>query len=189
MSGPPVTVRCFSHLGMTVSDLDASVEFNTRVFGFARLFEDVEPGWARIGLGIGDIQLELFSPRPTAASGNPFDPFYPASLGRPKIAITVVDVEETYQRLVTASVTPLCPVVSTSVSKFFFVADPDGTPTQLHEFLGGQQRCHRTLSVTSANTPDRSGTAPKGRRDTRGNGPNSSPPPLLAALTSVIIPI
>jgi catechol 2,3-dioxygenase-like lactoylglutathione lyase family enzyme len=140
MSGPLVTVRCFSHVGMTVSDLDASVDFYTRVLGFARLFEDVEEGWTRIGLGIGDIQLELFSPKPSTASGDPVDPFYPAHLGRPKIALTVVDVERTYERLVAAGVTPLCPIVTTSVSKFFFIADPDSTPVQLHEFLGGEQR-------------------------------------------------
>jgi Glyoxalase/Bleomycin resistance protein/Dioxygenase superfamily len=40
---------------MTVSDLDASVDLYTPVFGFARLFEIVEEGWARIALGIGVI--------------------------------------------------------------------------------------------------------------------------------------
>jgi hypothetical protein len=42
--------------------------------------------------------------------------------------------------LVAAGVTPLCPIVTTSASKFFFITDPDGTPIQLHQFLGGEQR-------------------------------------------------
>jgi catechol 2,3-dioxygenase-like lactoylglutathione lyase family enzyme len=136
----PVRVRCFSHLGVTVSNLDISVGFYTQVLGFTPLFEDRENGWTRIGLGIGDIQLELFSPRPPAASDQGVDPFYPKELGRPKVALTVDDVEGTYERLVAAGVTPLCPIVTTSASKFFFITDPDGTPIQLHEFLGGQQR-------------------------------------------------
>ena len=134
---PPVDVRCFSHLGITVSDLDLSIDFYTRILGFNRLFENKEEGWTRVGLGIGDIQLELFSPWPGVAGREMIDPFYPQELGRPKIALTVVDVEATYDRLVASGVTPLCPVVTTSMSQFFFITDPDGTPIQLHEFSGG----------------------------------------------------
>jgi catechol 2,3-dioxygenase-like lactoylglutathione lyase family enzyme len=137
---PPVKVRCFSHLGVTVSNLDVSVDFYMRVLGFTRLFKDIENGWSRIGLGIGDIQLELFSPPPPATSDQGINPFYPCELGRPKVALTVDDVAGTYERLVAAGVTPLCPIVTTPASKFFFISDPDGTPIQLHEFLGGQQR-------------------------------------------------
>jgi len=60
-------------------------------------------------------------------------------LGRPKIALTVVDLEGSYERLVAAAITPLCPIVSTSVSRFFFITDPDGTPIQLHEFSGNDR--------------------------------------------------
>ena len=88
---------------------------------------------------MGDILLELFTPHPPPPPGQPADPFYPMELGRPKIALTVVDVEATYERLVAAGITPLCPVVTTSVSQFF-VTDPDGTPIQLHEFTEGRQR-------------------------------------------------
>ena len=140
MSTPPVTVRCLSHLGITVSQLDTSIEFYTQVLGFVRRFEDVQDGWTRVGLAIGDILIELFSPPLTRPPGAPVDPFYPTELGRPKIALTVVDVDATYQRLIAAGITPLCPIISTRVSRFFFITDPDGTPIQLHEFNGGQQR-------------------------------------------------
>ena len=140
MSTPPVTVRCFSHLGITVSQLDTSIEFYTEVLGFVRRFEDVQEGWTRVGLAIGEIQLELFSPLPDQRQGQAVDPFYPTELGRPKIALTVVDVDATYDRLIGAGITPLCPITSTRVSRFFFITDPDGTPIQLHEFSGGQQR-------------------------------------------------
>jgi catechol 2,3-dioxygenase-like lactoylglutathione lyase family enzyme len=67
-STPLVDVRCFSHVGITVSDIDAAVAFYTKILGCAPLFEDVEDGWARVGLAIGDIQLELFSPWPRATN-------------------------------------------------------------------------------------------------------------------------
>ena len=140
MSQPTVNVRCFSHLGITVTDLDRAIDFYTRVLGFNRLFEDIEEGWTRVGLGIGDIQLELFSTWPGANGRPTIDPFYPKELGRPKIALTVFDVEATYARLVASGVTPLCPIVTTSASQFFFITDPDGTPIQLHQFNGGLER-------------------------------------------------
>ena len=140
MNEPAVRVRCFSHLGITVSDLDRSIEFYTEVLGFRRLFENIEEGWTRVGLGIGDIQLELFSPWPEGKAAQTLDPFYPMQLGRPKIALTVFDVEATYEALIGAGFRPLCPIVTTSVSRFFFIADPDGTPIQLHQFNGGLER-------------------------------------------------
>jgi catechol 2,3-dioxygenase-like lactoylglutathione lyase family enzyme len=140
MSAPPVIVKCFSHLGITVSDLDVSVDFYTQVLGFVVCFTDTEEGWTRVGLAIGNTLIELFSRRPGPETGRAVDPFYPMELGRPKIALTVVDVEATYERLVASDITPLCPIISTSVSRFFFITDPDGTPIQLHEFSGGQQR-------------------------------------------------
>ncbi|MBL7502708.1 VOC family protein [Frankia sp. CNm7] len=140
MSTPPVAVTCLSHLGMTVADLDASVSFYERVLGFVRLYSDEQEEWTRVGMASGDMVVELFSRRLAPPSGDVVDPMYPMEFGRPKIALTVVDVEATYTRLVAAGITPLCPVATTRVSRFFFIADPDGTPIQLHEFSGSRQR-------------------------------------------------
>ena len=140
MTPPLVNVACFSHVGITVSDLKASTDFYIGILGFTRLFVNEEDGWARVGLAIGDVQLELFSPWPSTPGRQEINPFYPQELGHPKIALTVSDVEATYGRLVDAGIAPLCPVITTAVSKFFFIADPDGTPIQLHEFKGGEQR-------------------------------------------------
>jgi catechol 2,3-dioxygenase-like lactoylglutathione lyase family enzyme len=140
MTTPLVQVSCFSHAGISVSNLEVSIDFYTRLLGFTPLFRNDEDGWARVGLAIGDIQLELFSPWPGPAQDQEINPFYPMPLGRPKIALTIVDVEGTHARLVAAGITPLCPVVTTAVSQFFFILDPDGTPIQLHEFKGGERR-------------------------------------------------
>lgn len=139
MSSPLVAVECFSHLGMTVSDLDASRAFYTDVLGFIPTYEDVNDDWARVGLSFGDVVLELFSER-RGPDPEPPDPFYVTPYGRPKIALTVVDVDAAHRALGAAGVPVLFPVTTTSVSRFFMVADPDGTPIQLHELSGGRRR-------------------------------------------------
>ena len=83
---PTINVVCFSHVGITVRDLDASLEFYGRLFGFERLFDDVHDEWRRVGLRIGDVQLELFTPVPTRGPGEGIDPYYPMSFGAPKVA-------------------------------------------------------------------------------------------------------
>ena len=139
MDAPLVTVDCFSHLGMTVSDLDASRSFYTELLGFVSLYEDVNDAWSRVGLAHGDVVLELFSTR-RGPDPDPRDPFYVAPYGRPKIALTIVDVDAAYRAVAEAGVAILCPVTETSVSRFFLAADPDGTPIQLHEFRGRPRR-------------------------------------------------
>jgi glyoxylase I family protein len=134
-----VAVDCFSHLGVTVSDLDAARAFYTEVLGFVPAYEDVNDDWTRVGLVCGDVVLELFSER-DGQPPNPPDPFYVAPYGRPKIALTVVDVDASYRALSEAGIPALCAVTTTSVSRFFMIADPDGTPIQLHEFSGGRRR-------------------------------------------------
>jgi catechol 2,3-dioxygenase-like lactoylglutathione lyase family enzyme len=112
-------IRCLSHIGITVNDLRTSVEFYEDVLGFGRQYEyeNASQGWTRIGLSIGDFLVELFSPRPESKAGVEIDPFYPMSWGRPKIALTVSNVEAAYSRVVAAQIPVLCPIVLTSVSK------------------------------------------------------------------------
>ncbi|MCK9929084.1 VOC family protein [Frankia sp. Mgl5] len=140
MDSALVAVKYFSHIGITVTDLAISVQFYSTTLGFRQLFSDIQESWTRIGMGIGDITLELFSPHPGRKTAEAVDSFYPQQFGQPKIALTVADVEATYERLAAAGVTPLCPVTTTRVSRFFFISDPDGTPIQLHEFTGGLHR-------------------------------------------------
>ena len=146
---PDINVMCFSHVGITVRDLEASLEFYGNLFGFELLFDDAHEDWRRVGLRVGEVQLELFGPFPGRKAHDALDPYYPMEFGRPKIALTVSDVDATYGRLVANGIQPLCAVVLTPRSRFFFIADPDGTPIQLHEFLGGELRVtelHRPAS-------------------------------------------
>jgi catechol 2,3-dioxygenase-like lactoylglutathione lyase family enzyme len=45
---PPVNVRRLSHVGITVSDLEASTAFYTQLLGFKRRLLNEEEGWARV---------------------------------------------------------------------------------------------------------------------------------------------
>ena len=105
---PDINVMCFSHVGITVRDLEASLEFYGNLFGFERLFDDGHDDWRRVGLKVGDVQLELFSPFPGRTPHDVLDPYYPMEFGRPKIALTVSDVDATYARLLANGMKPLC---------------------------------------------------------------------------------
>lgn len=135
-----VTVRGFSHLGITVTDLDRSTAFYTEVFGFKVLYENVEAAWKRVGLELDSMVLELFSPHPTGHALPPVDMLYPVPYGRPKIALTVADIDAAHAKLVELGVPLLGPVAETGRSRLLFVLDPDGTPIQLQQFRDGQAR-------------------------------------------------
>jgi catechol 2,3-dioxygenase-like lactoylglutathione lyase family enzyme len=139
MSEPIVQVKCLSHFGITVTDLERSVAFYTGVLGFEKCMENREADWTRIGVRLGDVVLELFSPHPAGPDGV-INPFYPIALGRPKIALTVDDALAAYDRIRAAGIPVLCEVTTTAVSQFFFIQDPDGTPIQLQWFSSGRTR-------------------------------------------------
>jgi glyoxylase I family protein len=145
-----VEVRCLSHVGMTVSDLDRSVGFYRDLFGFRVCYEARDDRWGRVGLGLGDMVLELFSDHPDADRVLPLDMLYPAPYGRPKLALTVEDVNTAYETLISQGVEVLGPVTETGVSQFFFALDPDGTMIQLHQFAGGYERLIEMFPLDTA---------------------------------------
>jgi catechol 2,3-dioxygenase-like lactoylglutathione lyase family enzyme len=135
-----VEVRAFSHVGITVTDVDRSVAFYTEVLGFRVRWHDEHDGWRRVGLAVDSMSLELFSSHPTGQTIDPVDILYPAPYGRPKIALTVADIDAAYAEVIERSVPNLGPVTVTGVSRIFFVLDPDGTLIQLHQFDAGYER-------------------------------------------------
>ena len=136
-----IGARCVSHVGMTVSNLARSVSFYEEL-GFRVRFQADQPTWSRVGMTLdGDgMLLELFSPHHPPAIGRSLDVLYPVEYGRPKIALTVADIEAAYEKVVAMGFLTLGPIEATPVSRLFFVLDPDRTPIQLHSFRDGQAR-------------------------------------------------
>ena len=134
-------VRCVSHVGITVTHLEQSVSFY-EAFGFRVAFRADQPTWSRVGMTLdGDgMLLELFSPYHPPAIGRSLDVLYPVEYGRPKLALTVADIEAAYEKVVAMGFLTLGPIEATAVSRLFFVLDPDRTPIQVHWFRDGQAR-------------------------------------------------
>jgi catechol 2,3-dioxygenase-like lactoylglutathione lyase family enzyme len=149
-----VSVRCLSHVGLTVTDLDRSVAFYTEVLGFTVCMESRGDTWSRIGVALDDTMVELFSPHPTGQFDDPVDLMYPAPYGQPKLALTVWDARGAYEALTARGVPTLGPVAETPVSLVCFVLDPDDTQIQLHQFKAGYARVRDMLKdLNPENTP------------------------------------
>ena len=80
---PDINVVCFSHVGITVSDLEVSA-FYDDLFGFKVLFDHVYGNWRRVGLRVGDVQLELFSPFPGRTGAEALTRITRWNFGRPR---------------------------------------------------------------------------------------------------------
>jgi glyoxylase I family protein len=125
-------VRFFSHVGITVSSVDRGIAFYTDVLGFRVLFQSDHDGWRRVGLTLDEFTLELFSPHPTGQPIDPVDMLYPEPYRRPKVALTVVDIDAAWAELVERGVPVIGPIIDTGATRLFFILDPDGTLIQLH---------------------------------------------------------
>jgi catechol 2,3-dioxygenase-like lactoylglutathione lyase family enzyme len=123
------------------------------VLGFRTCFESRGDRWSRVGLAVDELVLELFSPFPGGSSESP-DMMYPGEYRRPKIALTVADVDAAHAALTAGGVLVLGPVCVTAVSRLIFVLDPDGTMVQLHQFDGGHLRVGNVLGAMAA-APER----------------------------------
>jgi len=57
---------------------------------------------------------------------------YPGPYRRPKVALTVVDIDAAWAELVERGVPVIGPIIDTGATRLFFILDPDGTLIQLH---------------------------------------------------------
>jgi catechol 2,3-dioxygenase-like lactoylglutathione lyase family enzyme len=140
-------IKGMNHVGISVSDLDRSIEFYRDMLGLelagpiipfaGALFEQVmalENPQGRIGfLSNGSLQIELFEFRhPNPA---PKDPNYSvADRGISHFCVEVTDLAATYERLLAAGVRFHCPVLKfQSGIKATYARDPDGNVFELLE--------------------------------------------------------
>lgn len=130
------------HVGLTVTDLDASVAFYRDVVGFEPIGRtEVAGEWfdtlthndgARIDvamLRMGGFVLQLVAYR--AGGGEPLRPAHHRP-GSPHLSIEVDDLDERHARiraLGTHDPTPVVDVMGAGI-RSFYVVDPDGVPVE-----------------------------------------------------------
>lgn len=142
----PLEVERFSHICIGVSDIDRSLEFYRRVFGFDVVFDvDLEgpsleavTGEAgakgrMVGGLLGGTMVELLglgslAGSSDAGSGGP-------RLGYTNISLSVPDLDAAFAQVGALGHEAQPPVEIAGV-RMFFVADPDGTAIEIIEFPG-----------------------------------------------------
>lgn len=140
-------IRGFSHVCVSVSDLERSLAFYRDGLGLRVIF-DVElagPGMESVTgeagahgrmvgcLVPGGVTLELLWFAHRAGTG----PLPRRGTGYTNVSLAVGDLDAAFAALEARGVRPLQRPVEVGGVRMFFVADPDGTPIELIEFPGG----------------------------------------------------
>lgn len=141
----------FCHLTVGVSDMDRALAFYEKL-GFEVVFDQLMSGEAFdaalhasrrqegrvVGGLLGGVMLELM-----ALGGSPPDGSRRRGIiGLQNVALSVVDLDDTYARLVAAGLTPDQEPFEIGGVRMFFVKDPDGTPVELIELPHGSRSAY-----------------------------------------------
>jgi glyoxylase I family protein len=161
MAAPSLEIGGFSHVCISVSDLERSLSFYRDGLGLRVIF-DVElagPGMESVTGEVGargrmvgclvpggvTIELLWFAHRAEPA------PRASRSTGYTNISLGVRDLDAAHAALEARGVRAIQRPVEVGGVRMFFVADPDGTPIELIEFPGGALSSaeHNGVSSTS----------------------------------------
>jgi len=125
------------HVGITVSDLDATTEFYQSVFDCEIIAEfsvdgdafatgvDIENASAEfVHLDLGSVRLELVAYDP---AGDDRSPAALNDAGATHLGVEVDDVDEFYESLPSSAETLSPPQTTATGTKICFLRDPDGT--------------------------------------------------------------
>lgn len=135
----PIPVIACSHVGISVVDVDRSIDFYTRVLGFRVLADPRPGGHNRVLLAVDQFTIELFEGEVGPETMVPEPTTFPAS----KLALTVADIRSAHATALANGVELWGDeVFDTEVSWVFWIRDPDGNGIQLHQFKGGFTRLH-----------------------------------------------
>ncbi len=146
----PLDIRGFSHVCISVADIERSLRFYRDVLGLRVIF-DVELAGSGMEGATGEpgargrmvgclvpgsrvtIELLGFAHRDPAATRKPVR----AAYGYSNVALTVADLALARRQLAAHGVDPLGEPVEVAGVRMFFVRDPDGTPLEIVEFPRG----------------------------------------------------
>lgn len=134
----PIEIQNFSHVVMSVSDLEASVAFYSGLLGLEKIFEQEVPepgkqGGTRSMVGClvgGSMVIEFGANRahPERVDGS----------GSPILAFAVADIEAAHRAVLEAGVKPLMgPREMAPGLMMLFVRDPDGRTIEFAQFPDG----------------------------------------------------
>jgi glyoxylase I family protein len=146
MSG--LALRAFSHVCISVSDVERSLAFYRDVLGLEVIF-DVQLAGAGMESATGEagargrmvgckvpgngvtIELLGFAHRAEAK------PARPGALGYTNVSLSVDDLDAAHATLAARGLASLQAPIDVGGVRMFFVADPDGTPIEIIEFPRG----------------------------------------------------
>jgi len=127
-------LRRIDHTTITVRDLSHSVEFYTRLLGFAVDHEMwiPESNLRIVFLRLGDTMIELFGvPRTTGAAMSDVNEV----VGYKHICLLAESVDDEYRRLSQAGVSFRIPPTTVQDVRIAFCKDPDGMDIELIQYL------------------------------------------------------
>jgi lactoylglutathione lyase len=129
---PLVYPKGLSHLAIRVSDLDRSVEFYTRTFGFD-VFDDLrnDPHLPRVFGVIGGAAIELVKTKSAERAKPAMDGANPPGLAA--FAFAVDDMEATFAALKAEGLVKGEKPEEIGRAKLAWVTDPDGTMFEVIE--------------------------------------------------------
>ncbi|MDI3422106.1 VOC family protein [Streptomyces luteolus] len=130
------------HVGVSVADLDASLAWYEKVFGFRRGYSFEEPGRGLRGafaLGADGVRIEMLERDDSVPGSGETDPFRASGVhGYHHICLEVDDLDATYAQCVSLGAADIWePHVSPNPNmRVGYVADLDGNFIELLELTG-----------------------------------------------------
>ena len=142
----PLDVQRFSHICIAVSDIERSLDFYTRLFGFDVVFdvelegESLEAVTSKegakgrmVGGLVGGTVIELLALGAPPGTGSGTSA---TRTGYTNISLSVPDLDAAVAEVGALGFAVSRPPVEIAGVKMFFVDDPDGTPIEVIEFPG-----------------------------------------------------
>lgn len=152
-----------NHTGVSVSDMDRSIEFYTAVLGLELVLDlDVvgHPGLEEVVqmagvigrcvfLDVGETRLELW--QYTSPAGQPLrDGHIPADKGVTHVAFTVSDVDAMWEKVTAAGYTALSKPLDLGLHKTMYMRGPDNEYIELLEDRTDRAMLQRATARTLA---------------------------------------